>query len=104
MPDVPAHPLRHLHPSRARPPHSLSPSCRPGSDHLLKGTQRSYIGDTLTNKQKDGYGVEVSADFKKKLGDSAALKISPFFRYWSIEDSNVSSATVSNGWYSTFAA
>lgn len=66
-------------------------------NYLLQGTQHSYLtSGTVDNKQKNGNGFELSAAFAYTLQDKSVVKITPFYRYWSISDSErtyVSSTT-----------
>lgn len=54
--------------------------------HLLDGTQHS--GDDI-NKQKNGYGLEVSTALSRAAG-TGNIVIKPFYRYWKIADSKSS--------------
>jgi hypothetical protein len=65
-------------------------------DILLLGLQFSGIYDNgvLTNVQWLGVGARFSVELRHR-GESADLALAPFFQYWWVDDSNVSS----DGWY-----
>jgi hypothetical protein len=62
--------------------------------YLVRGTQKSHLCDInptypdLSNTQRNGYGLELSVGFEKKLADSNIVALTPFFRYWHIGDSS----------------
>lgn len=57
--------------------------------HLLKSEQFSDIAGGVTVAQNSGYGAEVSMAFATKLGGYETI-ITPFYRTWDIQDSEVS--------------
>lgn len=58
-------------------------------NYLLQGKQHSYLdGVTLNNTQKHGSGYELSATFSTKINNQYGIKITPFWRYWSIHKSD----------------
>jgi len=69
--------------------------------YLVRGKQQSHLSDInstypdLSNTQHNGYGLELSVGFEKKLTDTTIVALTPFFRYWNIGDS--STETVANG-------
>lgn len=64
-------------------------------NHLLEGEQVSRLRDVdsnfsdLTNRQTKGYGFELSASFVRAVDAGKAISITPFWRGWRIDDSNV---------------
>lgn len=65
-------------------------------DLFLQGWQTSYFSEfagfaDLENTQDKGYGVRGSVRFTK-YGDMSNLFFEPYFRYWHIQDSDVSIA------------
>jgi hypothetical protein len=66
-------------------------------DFFIVGYQRSHTSDydpillDVDNRQESGYGYRASVRFQHKSKD-AIFVIEPFFRYWDINDSEVSSA------------
>ena len=62
---------------------------------FISGKQKSHLGDvstsyeTLTNDQSRGYGLRGSFKITKEM-EGMNFFIEPFFRYWNIEDSEVS--------------
>lgn len=70
-----------------------------GYNYVINGKQRSYIGNTLVNKQKSGHGFDVSADFGTKINSQMDLSITPFFRYWRMADSESATVSFSDGSY-----
>ena len=67
-------------------------------DYLWAGKQISHLEDvnpgygTLKNDQKNGWGLRGSVQLKKK-GETADFLAEPYVRYWSIEESEISSVT-----------
>jgi hypothetical protein len=61
-------------------------------DVFLKGLQKSYVygkhRKSSVNKQAKGYGLKAAAGLRWDL-EKVAIEAKPFFRYWSIADSNV---------------
>jgi hypothetical protein len=68
-------------------------------DHLWHGWQHSEIGAaygsdfTAINDQTEGWGVQASGKFIKKIGKYDII-LGPYFRYWNIEDSDTVYATI----------
>jgi hypothetical protein len=64
-------------------------------DYLVQGRQKSYLSDAnallpdLTNDQDGGYGVRGSIYYEK-----ANWSFGPWFHYWHIDQSDLTSATV----------
>ncbi|MBL8013163.1 MAG: autotransporter domain-containing protein [Candidatus Omnitrophica bacterium] len=64
-------------------------------DIFLHGRQESHLSDVsnaypdITNKQHDGFGVRGAVKFIREF-PSMSLVFEPYYRYWDIEDSNVS--------------
>jgi hypothetical protein len=62
-------------------------------DFFLWGNQRSHISSSsdqlVDNYQPRGYGLRFSARLEKK-GDKADLIIEPFFRFWEVNESEIS--------------
>ncbi len=62
-------------------------------DQLISGTQKSCIettdGRVPTNTQNQGYGMRCSLRLEKQF-DKFGIMIEPFYRYWDIEDSDIS--------------
>lgn len=55
---------------------------------LFKGTQKSKSGGySLIHDQDEGYGVDLSVQFEKKVGINT-VTIEPFYRMWEIGKSN----------------
>jgi hypothetical protein len=76
-------------------------------DHLMRGWQDSDISGFLTdsgdliladakNTQDKGYGVRGALHIIKK-GDALDIDISPYIRYWKIEDSDIDIVSTSAG-------
>ncbi|MBU0479244.1 hypothetical protein KKC91_11855 [bacterium] len=69
-------------------------------DHFWKGRQISHIGDAiagvgnLENDQNEGYGLRGSVEFEKK-SEKMDFLVSPFIRYWDIEQSETQPVTYS---------
>ncbi len=66
-------------------------------DLFLRGWQESYLSDIagfsdLKNTQDSGYGVRGQIDIKYKT-DMFNILVSPYIRYWNIDDSDVATAT-----------
>ncbi len=61
-------------------------------DLFVAGRQVSYLSDVhhgyndIVNKQKSGYGLRASMELKKRF-NSISIGLSPFIRYWNIEES-----------------
>jgi hypothetical protein len=60
-------------------------------NYLIEGEQKSYLSDIsgyadLTNKQKDGWGLDVSYAPKKSSWEL-------FAKYWNIDDSTINTST-----------
>jgi hypothetical protein len=55
-------------------------------DHLISGTQKSYLSDAgfidISNDQKSGFGIRISSAYEKK-----DWSVGIFYYYWDIEDS-----------------
>lgn len=59
--------------------------------HLLHGKQQSQTGSwSLEHKQDKGHGIEFSADFKRVLNNDQAIRLTPYYKYWHIADSHIS--------------
>lgn len=73
-------------------------------DIFWKGKQKSHLSDVgpgyddIENDQEDGDGFRASIKFEKKLKHMGFF-IEPFFRYWAIEDSEVTSDSAGRYWY-----
>ena len=69
-------------------------------DLFIDGQQKSHLGDaiegfdTVSNDQKDGYGFRGSVRLVRE-GENVDFSVEPFFRYWHIEDSEISLVTYS---------
>lgn len=71
-------------------------------DYFWYGMQKSdlnYItGDgDIENDQDDGYGLRFSVRFTKQL-ENIGLYCEPFYRYWDIDDSDVTYDNSGTGW------
>lgn len=70
--------------------------------YMLAGTQVSRLSEIssscgdLHNSQKNGYGYEANLAFDRKLAGGTALSITPFYRYWSIKDSDTATTVCGN--------
>ena len=70
--------------------------------YMLAGTQVSRLSDIssscgdLHNSQKNGYGYEANLAFDRKLAGGTVLSITPFYRYWSIKDSDTATTVCGN--------
>ena len=68
-------------------------------DQLLNGKQKSHLEDfdsrldTLVNTQRKGYGLRGSFKVSKDLSKKLSMYVEPFFRYWDIENSDISPFT-----------
>jgi hypothetical protein len=68
-------------------------------DIFWRGWQRSRLGDALedapsaNNRQKDGWGARGSIKFIKVL-PKANFYVEPFFRYWDIKDSELTTLSI----------
>ena len=65
--------------------------------------QESALGyhsgyDDLSNNQYSGYGYRYSFAIQKKINADYRISISPFFRYWNIDDSEVIADSSSRYW------
>ena len=64
-------------------------------DWLIDGARRNYWGyyaekySDVTNHQDTGYGIRISTDFIYQAG-KVDFCFRPFFRYWSVNDSDIS--------------
>lgn len=62
-----------------------------GYNYLIEGTQHSYYSAAdighIKDKQKNGDGLEISAAFAYTLANKNVVSITPFYRYWSVGDS-----------------
>ena len=63
-------------------------------DYFWFGVQESELGyhsgyDDISNDQYTGYGYRYSFAIQKKINANYSISISPFFRYWNIDDSEV---------------
>jgi len=64
------------------------------------GKQKSHLGDavaglgTLSNEQKEGWGYRGSIRLQH-TGENVDVIFEPFYRYWEIEDSDISNVTYS---------
>ncbi len=62
------------------------------------GKQKSHLGDavaglgTLSNEQKEGWGYRGSLRLQH-TGENVDVLFEPFYRYWEIEDSDISNVT-----------
>jgi hypothetical protein len=54
-------------------------------DHLLMGQQRSYLGETVSNRQHRGHGVRGGIDYSFNM----KLSLGIFANVWKIDDSEV---------------
>lgn len=67
-------------------------------DHFWKGLQRSYLSSAIAgyndveNNQNGGYGLRGSVVVRKRTG-RVSYGLEPFFRYWSIDKSDVQRVT-----------
>lgn len=67
-------------------------------DVFLTGEQESHLEDvssslnTVTNDQDSGWGVRASVRLERK-GENFDLFIEPYYRYWHVDDSEVSPVT-----------
>ena len=82
----------------------LNISSRIEYDYFISGKNNSHLGDVgdtydnVTLDQHNGYGYRLSVVFTKKLNNGSSLTIAPFYRYWHIEDSEVTYDSVNRGW------
>ncbi len=66
-------------------------------DIFIQGTQKSHLSDVpggypdLENDQNKGYGLRGSIKFIKEM-KPFSLVVEPYFRYWSIDDSDTETA------------
>lgn len=73
-------------------------------DYFILGENKSYLGgindsyDNVTLNQYDGYGYRFSFAFTKAFNNGSSLTIEPFYRYWHIEDSEITYDTSRRGW------
>ena len=73
-------------------------------DYFISGENNSYLGevsssyDNITLNQYNGYGYRLSVAFIKEFKNGNSLIIEPFYRYWHIEDSEVTYDSNNNGW------
>lgn len=61
-----------------------------GWNQLFKGKQYSYQyagNNDIGNKQETGRGLELSTMFAYAMTDGSEVRVTPFFRYWKIPDS-----------------
>lgn len=66
-------------------------------DIFIQGWQTSYLSDIpgfpdITNRQKSGYGYRGQIDITKK-GDRFDFTVSPFVRFWHVEQSETETVT-----------
>lgn len=54
--------------------------------HLLRGKQHSA---DIVNHQRTGYGAELSLALSGKLSPTVGLHLTPYYRYWHIDDSEL---------------
>jgi hypothetical protein len=62
--------------------------------HLMRGQQHS---DDIGNHQPKGYGAELSLALSGKLTTSVGWQVTPYYRYWNIEDSE--RTQIPGGWW-----
>ena len=72
-------------------------------DRFWFGVQESELGyvsgyDDIRNNQYSGYGYRYSFAIQKKINTDCWISISPFFRYWNIDDSEVVADSSSRYW------
>lgn len=73
-------------------------------DIFWKGKQKSHLRDVgpgyddIENDQEDGDGFRASIKFEKQL-QHMSFFIEPFFRYWAIDDSEVTADSSARYWY-----
>jgi len=73
-------------------------------DYFISGFNRSHLGEiggsyeNITLNQHDGRGYRVSVGFTKAFKNGSSLTIEPFYRYWHIEDSEITYDANNTGW------
>ena len=69
-------------------------------DYLIGGKSTVYIGDTeeLHFTQDGGHGMQTSIRFTKNYNNGLIFTVSPFYRYWSIAESDMDYDTNNHGW------
>ncbi|TEW52784.1 autotransporter domain-containing protein [Psychromonas algicola] len=73
-------------------------------DYFISGENNSYLGeisssyDNITLNQDDGYGYRFSLAFTKAFNNGSSLTIEPFYRYWHIDDSEITYDSINRGW------
>lgn len=69
-------------------------------DLLIGGESTVYIGDTedLYFTQDEGHGTRISMSFTRDYHNGLALTVAPFYRYWSISESDMDYDTNNYGW------
>lgn len=70
----------------------LSLAIRGEGDYLISGKQKSDVnlnGQTVDNTQNSGFGAKASVEVIKKLNNNQVISFGPYFHYWDIKDSEV---------------
>jgi len=73
-------------------------------DYFISGENNSYLDeignsyDNVTLNQNDGYGYRFSFTFTKVFNNGSALTLEPFYRYWHVEDSEITYDSINRGW------
>ena len=73
-------------------------------DYFISGENNSHLGeinnsyDNVTLNQHDGYGYRFSLAFTRAFNNGSSLTIEPFYRYWHIEDSEITYDSSRRGW------
>ncbi|MBU1341327.1 MAG: autotransporter domain-containing protein [Proteobacteria bacterium] len=71
-------------------------------DFFWSGEQKSYLGylagyEDIVNEQEEGYGYRFSLAFEKKT-DMRSYGFGIFYRYWNIDDSDITIDRWGRGW------
>jgi hypothetical protein len=72
-------------------------------DYFWEGTNHTNLGSipgyyNVTMNQNDGHGYRASIRFTKTDGNTTFM-IEPFYRYWDIDDSDITVDPSGTGWY-----
>lgn len=66
-------------------------------DYLIKGINHTYLSSIpgysdITLKQNSGSGYKVSAEFSRPLSGLVVFNVEPFYAYWHIDESEITSS------------
>ena len=72
-------------------------------DYFWIGIQKNEMGylsghDDFSNTQHSGYGYRYSLEVRKKLSANTWISISPFLRYWNIDNSDATVDSYNTSW------